>query len=129
MASAMRFTTTELAELETKIANAADRALAIELRFRRAGGRGGHAEAERLPRAPPRLPPIDVAAALADLAEAERWTRARGRRQPAFCRRRRPPPGGRGRHSGAQAADAFVANDCDLSPEPAADRRTARSGC
>ena len=31
MASAMRFTTTELAELETKIANAADRALAIEL--------------------------------------------------------------------------------------------------
>ena len=31
MASAMRFTTTELAELETKIANAADRALSIEL--------------------------------------------------------------------------------------------------
>ena len=31
MANAMRFTTTELAELETKIANAADRALAIEL--------------------------------------------------------------------------------------------------
>src|SRR5690606_15763191 len=31
MASAMRFTTTELAGLETKIANAADRALAIEL--------------------------------------------------------------------------------------------------
>src|SRR5690606_36706125 len=32
MSNAMRFTTTELAELETKIANAADRALAIELR-------------------------------------------------------------------------------------------------
>ncbi|RUZ80101.1 DNA mismatch repair protein MutS, partial [Mesorhizobium sp. M7A.F.Ca.CA.001.14.1.1] len=31
MANAMRFTTTELAELETKIANAADRALNIEL--------------------------------------------------------------------------------------------------
>src|SRR5690606_27085057 len=31
MANAMRFTTTELAELETKIANAADRALTIEL--------------------------------------------------------------------------------------------------
>jgi DNA mismatch repair protein MutS len=31
MANAMRFTTTELADLETKIANAADRALAIEL--------------------------------------------------------------------------------------------------
>ena len=31
MASAMRFTTTELAELETRIANAADRALTIEL--------------------------------------------------------------------------------------------------
>ena len=30
MANAMRFTTTELAELETKIANAADRALTIE---------------------------------------------------------------------------------------------------
>ena len=31
MASAMRFTTTELADLETKIVNAADRALSIEL--------------------------------------------------------------------------------------------------
>src|SRR5690606_5229110 len=31
MASAMRFTTTDLAELESKIANAADRALSIEL--------------------------------------------------------------------------------------------------
>ncbi|TIU19710.1 MAG: DNA mismatch repair protein MutS, partial [Mesorhizobium sp.] len=31
MANAMRFTTTELAELESKIANAADKALGIEL--------------------------------------------------------------------------------------------------
>ena len=44
MASAMRFTTTELAELETKIANAADRALAIELGvFDRLVGRGRRA--------------------------------------------------------------------------------------
>ena len=44
MANAMRFTTTELAELETKIANAADRALAIELAvFDRLVGRGGGA--------------------------------------------------------------------------------------
>ena len=39
MANAMRFTTTELAELETKIANAADRALADRARRLRAAGR------------------------------------------------------------------------------------------
>jgi DNA mismatch repair protein MutS len=41
MANAMRFTTTELADLETKIANAADRALTIELAsLRQAVGNG-----------------------------------------------------------------------------------------
>jgi DNA mismatch repair protein MutS len=48
MANAMRFTTTELADLETRIANAAGEALAIELAaFRRDGADGviAHADA------------------------------------------------------------------------------------
>ena len=41
MANAMRFTTVELGDLEAQIAQAADRALALEMAvFRRAGCRG-----------------------------------------------------------------------------------------
>ena len=102
MASAMRFTTTELAELETKIANAADRALAIELGvFDRLVGRSGrHADAiragarrwpcstcrQRWPRLPDR-----------ELRPADR------RRQPGLRDRGRPPSG---RRAGAAAAPA-----------------------
>ena len=57
MAGAMRFTTVELAELDAKIAAAADRALAIELGIFEASRRRRSPGAERSPRRPRRWPP------------------------------------------------------------------------
>jgi DNA mismatch repair protein MutS len=116
MASAMRFTTTELAGLETKIANAADRALTIELGVfdRLLAEAVGHAGAIR--DAAAALAVFDVSAALARLAQAENYSRpvvdasltfrVEGGRHPVVEQALR------------RAADSpFVANDCDLSPE------------
>lgn len=123
MANAMRFTTTELAGLETKIANAADRALAIELAaFERLVAEAvNHASAIRDGAAA--LAVFDVSAALSRLAASENH--------------RRPIVDGSltfriagGRHPVVEqslrraAENPFVANDCDLSPE-ASDRNGA----
>ena len=101
MASAMRFTTTELAELETKIANAADRALAIELAVFDAAGRRGRRQADAIRAGAQALAVLDVSAALAVLAAAENYAAPGRRRQPGLRDRRRPPSGGR---AGAAAA-------------------------
>jgi DNA mismatch repair protein MutS len=116
MASAMRFTTTELADLETKIANAADRALSIELAVfdRLVVEAVGAAEAIRDGAAA--LAVIDVSAALARLAAAERYVRPVVDDSLAFavCGGRHPVV----EQALRRAADnPFVANDCDLSPE------------
>ncbi len=116
MASAMRFTTTELAGLETKIANAADRALQIELTvFERVLAEAvSHADAVRA--GAEALSQIDVAAALAVLAAGESYCRPQVDDSLAFHIEG-------GRHPVVeqalrrQLADPFVANDCDLSPE------------
>jgi DNA mismatch repair protein MutS len=115
MASAMRFTTTELAELETKIANAADRALSIELAVFDAlvGEAVTHAGAIRA--GAEALAVFDVSAALATLAESENYCRPEVDGSLAFQIEG-------GRHPVVeqalrrQAANPFVANDCDLSP-------------
>ncbi len=101
MASAMRFTTTELADLETKIANAADRALQIELAAfdRLVGEAVGHAAAIRA--GAQALALFDVSAALATLAEAENYCRPQVDGQSRLRDRGRPPSGGR---TGACAA-------------------------
>ncbi|MQW87974.1 DNA mismatch repair protein MutS [Sinorhizobium saheli] len=115
MANAMRFTTTELAELETKIANAADRALAIELETFEAMAREVVAHAEAIKAAALALATIDVSAGLAILAEEQNYVR------PTVDRSRRFSIDG-GRHPVVeqalrrQAANPFVANGCDLSP-------------
>lgn len=115
MANAMRFTTTELAELETKIANAADRALAIEVETFEAMTREVVAEAEAIKAAALALATIDVSAGLAVLAEEQNYTR------PTVDRSRMFAIEG-GRHPVVeqalrrQAANPFVANGCDLSP-------------
>jgi DNA mismatch repair protein MutS len=115
MASAMRFTTTELADLETKIANAADRALSIELAVfdMLVGEAVNHAGAIRA--GAEALATFDVSAALAALAESENYCRPEmddslafeieGGRHPVVEQALR-----------RQAGDPFVANDCDLSP-------------
>ncbi|MEW5424524.1 DNA mismatch repair protein MutS [Amorphus sp. 3PC139-8] len=120
MAGAMRFTTIELAELEAKIASAADRALAIETEiFRRLrdDAVGGQ---ETIKKAAQGLARLDVAAALAELAADQRYLR------PHVDRSLRFEIVG-GRHPvveqalAAAAADPFVANDCDLSPDGGGD--------
>jgi DNA mismatch repair protein MutS len=115
MASAMRFTTTELAGLETKIANAAERALAIELAaFERLSAEAvEHAAAIRA--GAEALAVLDLSCGLALLAEQESYSRPEVDGSLAFAI-------AGGRHPVVEQAlrqqhgDPFIANDCDLSP-------------
>ncbi len=115
MASAMRFTTTELAGLETKIANAADRALSIELSVFDRLLAEIVAAAGALRTVAAALAELDVSAALAALADEMDYCRPRVDASLAFRIEG-------GRHPVVEQAlrknlgDAFVANDCDLSP-------------
>ncbi len=112
-ASAVRFTTVALSEMETRILNAGNRALEIEKRLYdglkaavldQAGPLGDLARA---------LAEIDVATALAELAVVEDWTR------PGMADGRAFHVEG-GRHPVVEAAlraqggAPFIANDCAL---------------
>jgi DNA mismatch repair protein MutS len=116
MANAMRFSTGELAELEQKIVHAADRALALELRLFADLSAEVIARAAPIAEAAAALALIDVGAALAALARDEDWVRPK-------CDDSRTFEIEGGRHPVVEAAlrrqnaGAFVANDCDLSPE------------
>jgi DNA mismatch repair protein MutS len=115
MASAMRFSTSELAELESRIAGAAAEALRLELEcFDRLAGQV-EAAADALRQGAAALAVLDVSAALAELAVADDWVAPLVDDSLAFaveC----------GRHPVVEAAlkagsgHPFVANDCDLSP-------------
>ncbi len=113
LASAVRFTTTDLADLEAKIAGAADRALAIELEVFDALTAAVVAEAAALQAIADGLAVLDVSAGLAVLAEAEDYCRPTVDRSLAFH-----VDGGR--HAVVEQAlqsggeGPFVANDCDL---------------
>jgi len=113
MAGAVRFSTDELATLASRIAEAAERALALELALfdemageaqAAAGAIGGVAQA---------LSVLDVAAALAELARSRRYARPEIDSGLSFHIVR-------GRHPVVEQALAqshggsFVANDCDL---------------
>ncbi|MHB2166611.1 DNA mismatch repair protein MutS [Alsobacter sp. R-9] len=118
MQDAMRFSTAELSDLESRIASAGDRALAIELTHfdRMAGLVLGAGEAIKA--AADAAAEIDVAAALADLADRGGWTRPRVDQTLAFSL-------AGARHPVVEAALAeqgqpFVANDSDLSALPGA---------
>ncbi|TYO90554.1 DNA mismatch repair protein MutS [Oceanicella actignis] len=115
LANAVRFTTVELSELETRIHNAGARALEIEQR------RFQELRAAVLERAPAiaaaarALAEIDLSAALAELAAQEDWTR------PQILPGREFEIEG-GRHPVVEqalrrAGESFVPNDCDLSAE------------
>jgi len=116
MANAMRFSTGELAELEQKIVHAADRALALELRLFADLVGEVIARKDPIAEAAAALALIDVGAALAMLARDEDWVRPKCDDSRAFAIEG-------GRHPVVEAAlrrqnaGAFVANDCDLSPE------------
>ena len=115
MANAMRFTTTELADLESRIANAADRALAIELAAFDRMVEAVTVNAEAIKKGARAIAVIDVAAGLALLAEE--W----GYRRPTVDASRMFAIEG-GRHPVVEQAlrrqseGPFIANDCDLSP-------------
>jgi DNA mismatch repair protein MutS len=115
MAGAMRFTSTELGELEAKIASAGERALAIELKHFEALSADILAAADAIGLAGEALARIDVAAALAGLASDLGWTRPRVEEGLAFRIEG-------GRHPVVEAAlkrdgQAFVPNDCALGDE------------
>jgi DNA mismatch repair protein MutS len=119
MASAMRFTTTALAELETKIANAAGRTLEIELAVFDALQAEAVSHAQAIRAVADALAELDVASSLAVLAAEQDYCRPAVDASLAFRIEG-------GRHPVVEQAlrrqlgDPFVANDCDLSPEEGA---------
>ncbi len=118
LASAVRFTTSELTELEAKIAGAGERALAIELDVFLTLVVDVAANAAAIRDVADALAVIDVASSLAVLAEAENYTRPTVDDSLAFAIEG-------GRHPVVEQAlragdTAFVANDADLGPKDGA---------
>jgi DNA mismatch repair protein MutS len=117
MAGAMRFSTTELAEFESKIASAADRALALEIGHFDALLAQALAATDAIKAAAEALAALDVSAGLAEIADALNWTRPTVDSSLAFAVEA-------ARHPVVEAAlksrgEAFTANDCDLSGQKA----------
>ena len=100
LAGQVRFTTTELGELEAKIANAAERALALELEIFDRLAAAVTAASATIKAAAEALAVIDVAAALASLAVERNYVRPEVDGSLAFRHHRRPSSGGR---AGARA--------------------------
>ncbi|WP_246735635.1 DNA mismatch repair protein MutS [Agrobacterium sp. a22-2] len=115
MANAMRFTTTELADLESRIANAAARALEIELKAFERMVAAVVMEAEAIKAAARALAAIDVAVGLATLAEEQGYCRpvVDDSRMFAIVAGRHPVVEQALRR---QSSGPFIANNCDLSP-------------
>jgi DNA mismatch repair protein MutS len=111
MAGAMRYTTVELSELESKIANAAERALALELRLFEDLVGEVMARRQEIAAAAAALATLDLAAAHAEGAVEGNWVRPEIDSGAGFEIRG-------GRHPTVEAAlagrGAFVANDCAL---------------
>ncbi len=113
-ANALRFTTVDLSEMETKILNAGNRVLEIEKRLYDTLKQAILDHSGPLGEAARALSEMDLAAALADLAVTENWV------CPVIEDSRAFEISG-GRHPvvesalRAQGGDPFIANDCALS--------------
>jgi DNA mismatch repair protein MutS len=111
MAGAMRYTTVELSELESKIASAAERALALELRLFEDLVGEVLARRQEIAAAAAALASLDLTAAHAECASEAGWVRPEIDTGTGFEIRG-------GRHPTVEAAlagtGAFVANDCVL---------------
>ncbi len=111
LATAARFTTVELGELEGKLAQAGERALALELELLDELIRGVSSAADRVSRSASALATLDVSSGLAALAVERRYVRPEVDETDAF-------EIAGGRHPVVEAAlgvsGGFVANDCDL---------------
>ena len=117
MAGAQRYTTVELADLETKIASAAERALALELRLYEDLVGEVMARRAEIAAAAAALATLDLAAALAEVAVGSQWVRPVVEEGTAFEIRG-------GRHPTVEAAlvgegrgGGFVANNCFLADD------------
>src|SRR5712675_1232638 len=114
LAGQVRFTTTELADLEAKIANAAERVLGLELAIFERLAERVVAAADAIKAAAQALAATDVAAALAMLAAERDYVRPQVDAGIDFAIEG-------GRHPVVEQAltdGPFVANDCDLSAPP-----------
>jgi DNA mismatch repair protein MutS len=116
LAGQVRFTTAELSGLEAKIANAADRALGLELEIFDRLAAQAVAAAEDIKAAAEALAAVDVAAGLAALAAERGYVRPEvdGSRDFVITGGRHPVV----EQALARDGGPFVANDCDLSPPP-----------
>jgi DNA mismatch repair protein MutS len=119
MSNATRFSTAELAELETRIGRAADQALALELAIFDELVARVMVVSAAVAAAGRALAALDVAAALAELAASQNYVRPLLSEEPGFA-----VQGGRHpvveaalqRQSSAGGGTGFVPNDCDLGP-------------
>ncbi|WP_375464690.1 DNA mismatch repair protein MutS [uncultured Methylobacterium sp.] len=115
MVDAMRFTSVELGELETRISGAADRSLALEAAVFEALAARVVAQAEAIGGVAEALAALDVAASHAEIAVELDWRRPEVDDSLSFVVEG-------GRHPVVEAAlrrggQPFIANDCDLSGE------------
>jgi len=114
LAGQVRFTTTELGDLEAKIASAAERALGLELDIFERLAASVMAESAHIKECADALARLDAASALAHLAAERDYARPLVDDSHAFIIEG-------GRHPVVEQAlsrdgTPFVANDCDLSP-------------
>jgi DNA mismatch repair protein MutS len=110
LAGQVRFTTTELGELEARIVSAADRALGLEIEmFDRLAAQVQAASADIMAAAEA-LAALDVASALAALAAERDYVRPAIDRSLSFV-----IEGGRHPVVEQSLDEPFIANDCDLS--------------
>jgi len=116
LAGQVRFTTSELGEIEAKIANAGDRALALELEILERLCALAVAASDELRAAAHAFAILDVAIALAKLAVDDNYVRPEVDTSLGFAVEG-------GRHPVVEQAlkrvgQPFIANACDLSPGP-----------
>ena len=117
LAGQVRFTTSELGEIEAKIANAGERALNLELEIFDRLCAKALAASDELRAAAHAFAMLDVATALARLATSDNYTRPEVEGSLSFAIEG-------GRHPVVEQAlkrdgQPFIANTCDLSPGPA----------
>ncbi|MBK6897239.1 MAG: DNA mismatch repair protein MutS [Alphaproteobacteria bacterium] len=115
LANAVRFTTTELAEVERDILSAAEKILALELSVFQTLVERVCGQAESLARIAKAIAAVDVAAGLADLAVEMNYVRPVADKGLGFHITG-------GRHPVVEAAlrksgESFVPNDCVLDPQ------------
>ena len=116
LAGQVRFTTSELGEIETRIANAGDRALGLELEIFERLGAMALAAGDDLRAAAHGFALLDVATALAKLAVDDNYARPEVDTALGFAIEG-------GRHPVVEQAlkrdgQPFIPNACDLSPTP-----------